>query len=261
MANKATPIQTETALTAHATNLSTSSPNDEPKSYGSHARTQQPFRFMDLPPELRDMIYSFALLPERKNVHGEEYVREPDLLAGLSNSTTARALSKVCRTIRHESMNAYYSKNTFVVRGVPDPWGNLDPMLSNDYPHSRPPKPGCSPPPDPLHLWARTWGVLAAQHIRSLEIRPLRGMVRICMTGEADPVSAVQGTGLPWLRISVSELNDAASKAFGTSSLEGLAAPKKLNRFLIEIGIALRASQNRYRDERSSRRHFASKVG
>jgi hypothetical protein len=254
MANKATPSHTEKVLTAHATNLSTSSPNHEPTPHDSHGGTQQSFRFMELPPELRDIIYTLAMQPEINNLHGWGYIRNPDLLAGLSNSTTARALSKVCRTIRHESMKAYYSKNTFVVRGVPDPWGNYDPMPNTYYPGSRPPKPGCPPPPDPLHLWARTWGVLGAQHIRSLDIGPLGGLVQICMTGEAEPVSVVQGTGFSRLRISASEVHAAALTAFGTSSLKGIAAAWKLNRFFYELGVALRAADERLRFESLLRR-------
>jgi hypothetical protein len=242
---KANASQKKTGPTDLCTN-STPGPNLEVEDHDSHTELQQPFRFIDLPPELRDRIYTFALYPEMRKTHFGECLKKPNLLAGLANSTTARALSQTCRTVRRESMKAYYSKNTFEVRGVPDPWGNFDPMPGNNYTHPRAPKPGCPPPPDPLRLWARTWGVLGAQHIRSLEIDPLGGLVHICMTGEADPVSAVETAALTWLSLSVPEVHAAALKVFGTSSFEGQAAAGKLNEFFCEIGIALRAARNRY---------------
>jgi hypothetical protein len=76
------------------------------------------------------------------------------------------------------------------------------------------------------------------------------------MTGEADAVSVVQGTGYSWLRLSVSEIHAAASKAFGTPS-EGVAPAWKINGSLYDMGIALRAADERLREENLLRRRDA----
>lgn len=114
----------------------------------AHTEAQQPSRFMDLPPELREIIYTFALYKETRKSLFRDPLNELNLLAGLSKSPTARVLNQVCRTARQESMKVFYSKNTFVVRGVLDPFASSRPMQYNDYP--RP----CFPPtrPDPLDV-------------------------------------------------------------------------------------------------------------
>jgi len=93
-------------------------------------------------------------------------------------------------------METYYSKTTFLVRGVPVPWGNMDPIYGNDYPDRLQIRPGCPSLLDALDLWAQTWGVLGAQHILSLRIAPLRyklegGLIQIPRTDGANPISFV----------------------------------------------------------------------
>jgi hypothetical protein len=226
MANKATPSHTKTALTADPTDLYTSSTNHEPKDHDSHASTtQQPFRFMDLPPELRDIIYTFAFFPGTKDKTDGEISAEPQLTAGLSNSTTARALSQVCRIVRQESMEAYCSKTTFVVRGLPDRWvayiRRISPSVNST-----------ALAPNPLDVWARTWGELGAQHIRSLYIRPLKGSVRFSMADEANPVSFDKRA---CANLRASALESAGLKAFGRLS-GGTTAARKIETFLNEVG-------------------------
>jgi hypothetical protein len=62
------------------------------------------FRFNDLPPELRNAIYSMSL---RYN-DGRAIALVADLPA------TAKALSQVSRTVRTESLSVFYSENGFI---------------------------------------------------------------------------------------------------------------------------------------------------
>jgi hypothetical protein len=227
-----------------------------------HSTTQQPFRFRDLPRELRDMIYSFALYRNTKIQPGQ-YTKEPDLLAGSSNSATARALSQVCRTIRQESMETYYSKTTFVVRGVPDPWDNMDPIYGNNYPDRLRTRPGFPSPSDALNLWAETWGVLGAQHIRSLRIAPLGynlqgGLIQIPRTDGANPISfAVE----PNRRFDFGARLNAAGKVFRTP-VEGALAANRMKWFLREVGKVLRAYNewSRIQADKAPRRNQRHRV-
>lgn len=109
-----------------ATGLCTSSSKHKVKDHESDASTQQPFHFMDLPPELRNIIYAFAFCPSTEDKQDGEISAEPQLTAGLSNSTTARALSQVNRTVHQESMETFYSETTFVVRKLPDPFAHYE---------------------------------------------------------------------------------------------------------------------------------------
>jgi hypothetical protein len=227
MADKSTPSHTETAFTADTTDDCTSNPNHEAKDNDSHDSTQQTFRFMDLPPELGDIIYTFAFNPDTKKTQDGGILDEPQLTAGLSNSKTARALSQVCRTVRQESMRSYYSKTTFVVRELSDRSAvYVGRILRGDH--------SGAPVSAPLDVWARTWGELGAQHIRSLVIRPLGGSVRIPMADNANPVSF---EGVTDFNLSTSELKAAGSKAFSTS-FKTMTAARRFEELLVEVGDA-----------------------
>lgn len=154
--------------------------------------------------------------------------KEPDLLAGLSSSATAQALSQVCRIVRRESMKTYYSKTTFVVGDVPDPLARIMHFIQ-------------APTDQALDLWARTWGELGAQHIRSLDIRPLGGSVRISMADDTNPISLEEGT---ILNLSAFVLNAAGRRAFDTS-VNGVTAARKIEQFLCEVGDELRTALKR----------------
>lgn len=203
-------------------------PNRKAKDDDSHTGTQQTSRFLDLPAELRDMIYDFAFCPNTQNTQDGETSDKPLLTAGLSNSTTARALSQVCRTVRQESTKAYYTNTTFVVRDLPDRFADsMERLTSVDRP--------IAPAPNPLDLWARTWGVLGAQHIRSLYISPLKGSVRISMASEANPVTFDEGA---CANLSASARELAGLKAFGRHPGRGMTAARKIEMFLCEVGDA-----------------------
>jgi hypothetical protein len=214
------------------TDLRTSSPNHKVKNHDSHADTQQPFRFMDLPKELRDIIYNLASLPDTsKTQDGEQTPDEPYLTSGLSNSTTARALSQVSRAIRQESMKAYYSNTTFVVQELPDRFAAFMERVADDGQPT-------VPEPDPLDMWARTWGELGAQHIRSLYISPLKGTVRISMVDEANTVSFDEGARAN-LTVA-SELESSGLKVYGMSgtTIRKLTAARKVETLLRKAGSA-----------------------
>jgi hypothetical protein len=209
------------------TDLRTSSPNHKVKYHDSHADTQQPFRFMDLPKELRDIIYSLASLPDTsKTQDGEQTPDEPYLTAGLSNSTTAQALSQVSCAIRQESMKAYYSNTTFVVPELPDRFASFMERVVHDGQPT-------VPEPDPLDMWARTWGELGAQHIRSLYISPLEGTMRITMADGINTVSFSEGARANLG--AASALESAGLEAFGRPNL-GITTARKIEAFLREAG-------------------------
>jgi len=226
---KPTPTHPE----SEPTDLRTSSLNHEGENHDSHADAQQPFRFLNLPPELREIIYIFAL--EHGTIvhpfHGE-IPDEPQLTAGLSGSVTARALSKVCRIIRYESIKAYYSKTTFTVLSLPNPTRIISKDLSVT--------PGCPREPRPLKLWALTWGVRGAQHIRSLRIGYSRAVVRISVTDKGNPVSLENESRSS---LNASAVNAAGLKAFGTTC-EGETEARKFERFLSEVGRAYHTKQD-----------------
>jgi hypothetical protein len=105
------------SIPASSLSSNTADPRPRLPSDVSHIEiTQQPFRFSDLPPELRDKIYAFATEPGViYDFLGKKCLARFKLTAGLSESSTARALSQVCRSVRKESMEVYYSKKTFWV--------------------------------------------------------------------------------------------------------------------------------------------------
>jgi hypothetical protein len=221
---EATTSHTKSALADLCTS-STTMPDHKAKDHDSHASTQQPFRFMDLPPELRDMIYTFAFSPGTEDTRDGKFSAEPQLTAGLSESATARALSQVCRTVRQESMKTYCSETTFVVRKLPD---RVSARIRRWTDGGNPAAPG----PDPLDVWARTWGEFGAQHIRSLYISPLEGTVRISMADKANPVSFDEGA---CANLSASALESAGVKAFGRRG-GGTITARKIETLLHELG-------------------------
>jgi len=108
---------------------------------------KEPFRLEALPPELRSIIYIFAVYHESQVEGPEEYRDCPRL--GSRPGDTALALSHVSRSVRADSMAAYYGETTFLFTK----WPSTPPLL-------------------PLVLrWARTWGVQAAPLIRSVVVK------------------------------------------------------------------------------------------
>lgn len=236
---KATANCTNSALT----NSSTSSPNHEADDHDSRVSTQQPFRFMDLPPELRGIIYTFALDPKTRKNHEDG----PQLTAGLSGSKTALALSQVCRVVRRESMKTFYSNTTFVVRDLPDHWKGFLSRLHIQSANARP----APPAPEPLDVWARTWGVHGAQHIRSLYLVPLEGTARISLV---DDVKRVCFDEAVCAKLSAAALESARSKAFGRSGRRAVTA-RDIETLLREVGNAWSSAWRRKILAKSIPRH------
>lgn len=82
------------------------------------SRAARPFRFLSLPAELRDMIYSYALVPYTENlIHKDLYrARTPE---GRRSRGVAwlepPALTQVSSQVRKESLAIYLGRNTFNV--------------------------------------------------------------------------------------------------------------------------------------------------
>lgn len=83
---------------------------------------QQPFRFRDLPPGLRNTVYAYALADYPERLHGHE-LRELTGCVGQNAghviqpamSETAKTLSQLSRATRVESLEIYYAQNMFNV--------------------------------------------------------------------------------------------------------------------------------------------------
>lgn len=106
---------------------------------------QKPFRFSDLPLELRNNIYGFALQPDDEEDKG----KYPELIDGMSD--TALVLSQVSGSVREESMKVFYGQTTFQYTYHHDPKPRTKNMMQ-------------------LKRWASTWGVTAAPLLRSLVV-------------------------------------------------------------------------------------------
>jgi hypothetical protein len=124
------------------------------------------FRFNDLTPELRDMIYTFALQDE--NNSRLELIRQLP--------STAKALRQVSRAVGAASLAVYYSKNLFEV--------NLDCehyMICDDI--------------EFINGWISVFGGFAVHHLRSIRIYIIandahRGeTLTIDLTDSAHPVT------------------------------------------------------------------------
>jgi hypothetical protein len=187
--------------------------------------TEQPFRFSDLPTELRDRIYAFATHPGTERNHdGEEFPITPELTTGFSKSPTARSLSQVSRSVRKESMEVYYSKTTFQVLNVKDTWSK---RMSSPIPPNR----------DPMDRWVETWGVLAGPHIRFLSISALSYTpVVVSMNSETNAAPYTEKNDLIWSFVGENALNAAALEAFSTQGQK--TAAEKLAMFIDNIGAA-----------------------
>jgi hypothetical protein len=166
-----TPQATMTLPESVPSNLSPcTTANPEPSLPNEVSHTdiaQQPLRFSDLPPELRDRIYAFAVHPGTTRDHdGKERPIMPELTTGLTKSPTARALSQVSRSVRKESMEVFYSKTTFLVSDATDRSSQISSSRHIDLPKR-----------EVMNRWAETWGVLVGPHIRSLSISALSGVL------------------------------------------------------------------------------------
>ena len=97
------------------------------------------FRFNDLTPELRDMIYTFALQ--------DEYGSPLELISKLPS--TAKALRQVSRAVGAASLAVYYSQNSF---GVDVDFAHIG--LGHDV--------------DFINGWISVFGEFAVHHLRSV---------------------------------------------------------------------------------------------
>ena len=105
---------------------------------------EKPFRFNDLPPELRNTIYSNLL----RRDEGSREIGLVDVLPA-----TAKALSQVSRSVRTESMSVFYSENSFMEMCEYRSTAHETQQEVNN-----------------AEGWFAVFGKLAAPHIRSLAI-------------------------------------------------------------------------------------------
>lgn len=75
---------------------------------------QQPFRLLDLPPEVRNTIYALVLQQERVVVLQPANLR--------TQPTRMMALTQTSRAYREETLGLFYSINTFELRGYRFPF-------------------------------------------------------------------------------------------------------------------------------------------
>ncbi|EHY59607.1 hypothetical protein ABEF92_007997 [Exophiala dermatitidis] len=143
-----TPTSTPTTTTTVATTtLSTTTPNSpipptmaltlSPSPSVSSSSSASP-TFMDLPPEVRNLIYTFAFQstePMRLRNPSERRLRP-----ARPPKDDARGLVDTCRLVRHESISLYYSVNALVFRStqhvlafISDP--NIHPLIRSSVTH------------------------------------------------------------------------------------------------------------------------------
>jgi hypothetical protein len=207
----------------------TTNPQPRPSSEVSHIdTTQQSSCFSDLPPELRDRIYAFAVQPGvMRGGNGKEHLVMPELTTGFAKSLTARALSQVCRSVCKEPIEVYYSKTTFLVSDVTDSWS---PIPHNRFQLRR----------EAMNRWVKTWGVLAGPHIRSLSISALstegEGVVLISMDSQTNAASYTDK--INYRGLNECKLNAVALKAFSSQGPD-ITAAEKLAVFFDGIGTAI----------------------
>jgi hypothetical protein len=124
------------------------------------------FRFNDLTPELRDMIYTFAL--QDKNNSRLELIRQLP--------STTKALRQVSRAVGAASLAVYYSKNSFDVE--------VDCAYT-----------GCGHDSYNINDWISVFGDFAVHHLRSIRIYmtsndPRKAeTVTVDLTNSAHPVT------------------------------------------------------------------------
>lgn len=161
----------------------------QPKSTPSHP-VQPFFRFGDLPPEIRSMVYDLATgnLQFPDEIFERSTTWNGVVLPAISQG--AKALSQVSRAVRNESLSTYYADSTYEL----------------DY--------SCKPGGlDNIEMWASTWGILAIPHIRSIRvICPFSFLYRekICVRTKGPGPLVSFGGPYNWSAELASDLNDLA---------------------------------------------------
>jgi hypothetical protein len=170
-----------------------------------------PFRFSDLPPELRDWILALA-------VEENQPLR---LIAGLSGA--AKALSQVSRAIRVDAARMFFAGHTFhVIIGY-----------HPRYVH-------CANDAVRMVAWVKTWGLLASTNIRSLRLlcRGYRYCTHCVSVNPKDRVNpVVYDSRLPCFlttRIQECDMTALALAVFCGQS-ERVPTPEQLGVFINEV--------------------------
>lgn len=152
---------------------------------------QSASQLQDLPPELRDIIYTLAM-PREDNLR---------LVCGLTG--TAKALSQVSRNIRADATRFFFSQNSFLVT-VGFSFTGPD-IFKTDFRR--------------LEHWAETWGALASPHILSLNLvcggyESCRHRVTVEPRNAANPVRYGNSGCVNTDRVRESDMNEIGLAVF-----------------------------------------------
>ena len=84
-----------------------------------HSESTSAFRFLDLPPELRNAIYEFCLIVDKVQIRSPGCVTTYDMRLTPSPKQAQTQLFRTCKQVNSEARQTYISKNIFVI--VPGP--------------------------------------------------------------------------------------------------------------------------------------------
>ena len=232
-------------------------PHPRPRS--TRIKQQSHFRFEDLPPEIRNTIYSYALLnkpfrwpslftvwEEFRNIHlnpSSGFSRTLDVSFERPSllTKTAKTLSQVSRAIRHESMGIYFAKNFFEFR--------VSPRKSSVQMVEQ------------LEDWANVWGDVVAPKLRFLKINNVRcydgthdrTQVDIDLLNATQPV-AISNGWLSILRGKGTGIDEAGLNALVLSILRPKGALELTNERILTLLVALQLLPREFRSIKPDQR-------
>jgi len=210
------------------------------------------FRFIDLPPEIRDIIYVQALVTDQ--ILYFEGFKEPNrkdlvLLAIIARRSLSISLLNVCKTINAEATPIFYGKNTFALPEIesrmPSPFTSQATLIHRVVVSL------------PSAGFYTTW-----EYGSRWKIQPMLDVWKVMLR------NLTSFTNLDMIEVDASELCDAAfyikymegykESLHGRSSHEGLPTSLKYiaSQILSDLSVALAPS----RGERKPRNRFKLRV-
>jgi hypothetical protein len=209
---------------------------------------RDPFRLTDLPPELRDIIYSMAL----RNEASRGLVGKTIALTG-KLTAEARALSQVSRAVRAESMSIYYSENTFYAY-LSEDWDTTGGLRALHWAKAV----------SRIERWSHVFGELVAPRLPSLHLcitcyRSMRyiyqnlnfGSVSFGFINFKEPLQPLTWTGNGVLGIEMTEASKIELEGFAVAVLgsQGKAVRTAATLRLLLLGLQVIMEQHSARKE------------